>query len=49
MCLDQLSLAIKDDVGIVPVVAQVGQLVEEVGAVKAHLGALKHGNEQSTP
>ena len=37
MCLDDLSLAVEGDISIVPVVAQVGQLGHQVGAVKAHV------------
>ena len=37
MCLDELPLAIKGDVSIVSVVAQLGQLGHEVAAVKAHV------------
>ena len=44
MCLDDLPLTVEGDVGIVPVVAQLGQLGHQVGAVdKAH--AVSQGSE----
>ena len=44
MCPDDLPLTAEGDVGIVPVVAQLGQLGHQVGAVhKAH--AVSQGSE----
>ena len=37
MCLDELPLAVEGDVSIVSVVAQLGHLSHELGAVEAHV------------
>ena len=37
VCLDELSLAVESDVGIVSVVAQLSHLGQELGAVKTHV------------
>ena len=37
VCLDELSLAVESDVGIVSVVVQLSHLGHELGAVKTHV------------
>ena len=38
MCIDELPLAVKGDIGIV--VSQLSHLGHELGAVKAHVGGI---------
>ena len=41
VCLDEISLAVESDVGIVSVVVQLSHLGHELGAVKAHAAGIQ--------